>query len=370
MHFYFPDRKALCMAENATHTLHNLLTLRGALVRDPHAWSGYLTEAIDLFGDDAEVAFASHHWPTWGRDRVVEFLSIQRDLYAYLHDQTLRLLNRGLVGAEIAEQIELPPALEAAWSTHGYYGSVSHNVKAIYQRYMGWYDGNPAHLWQHPPVEAATRYVDVHGRRGRRRGEGAGVVRGRRPALGWPRCSTTWSSPSPTHAAATRAARRHVRAARLRLRERHLAQRLPLRGHRAAERELRDPGRDGSPDMLAQLSPEMLFDALAIRVDGPRAWDERLTIEVRFADDDVRYRLNLANGVLTYSTYPKSEAADLTLTLPGKASLAVLMGGAADPAAFGAAGIEVAGDAGVLDRLLSLLENPDPDFAIVTPTKE
>jgi alkyl sulfatase BDS1-like metallo-beta-lactamase superfamily hydrolase len=122
--------------------------------------------------------------------------------------------------------------------------------------------------------------------------------------------------------------------------------------------------------MLAQLGPEMLFDALAIRVDGPRAWDERLTIEVRFADEDVRYRLNLANGVLTYSTHPKSEAADLTLTLPGKTSLAVLMGGAADPAAFGAAGIEVAGDAGVLDRLLSLLENPDPDFAIVTPTKE
>jgi len=151
MHFYLPDFKALCMAENATHTLHNLLTLRGALVRDPHAWAGYLTEAIDLFGDGAEVVFASHHWPTWGRDRIVAFLATQRDLYAYLHDQTLRMLNRGLVGSEIAEQIQLPPALEAAWNARGYYGSVSHNVKAIYQRYMGWYDGNPAHLWQHPP---------------------------------------------------------------------------------------------------------------------------------------------------------------------------------------------------------------------------
>ena len=143
MHFYFPRYRALCMAENATHNLHNLLTLRGALVRDPHVWSGYLTEAIDTFADRADVAFASHHWPTWGKDRIVEFLSLQRDLYAYLHDQTLRLLNQGYTGTEIAEQFQMPPALEKAWHTHGYYGSVSHNVKAIYQRYMGWFDGNP-----------------------------------------------------------------------------------------------------------------------------------------------------------------------------------------------------------------------------------
>jgi alkyl sulfatase BDS1-like metallo-beta-lactamase superfamily hydrolase len=163
MHFYFPDRNALCLAENATHNLHNLLTLRGAVVRDPHLWSKYLNEAIDRFGGRAEVAFASHHWPTWGADRVVEFLSQQRDLYAYLHDQTLRMLNKGLVGAEIAEQIQLPPALDQAWHCRGYYGSVSHNVKAIYQRYMGWFDGNPAHLWAHPPVEDARRYVDFMG---------------------------------------------------------------------------------------------------------------------------------------------------------------------------------------------------------------
>ena len=144
MHFYFPRYRALCMAENATHTLHNLLTLRGALVRDPHVWSKYLTEAIETFGARSDVAFASHHWPTWDRERVVSFLSTQRDLYAYLHDQTLRLLNQGFTGAEIAEIIELPPALTNSWSTHGYYGSVSHNVKAIYQRYMGWFDGNPA----------------------------------------------------------------------------------------------------------------------------------------------------------------------------------------------------------------------------------
>jgi alkyl sulfatase BDS1-like metallo-beta-lactamase superfamily hydrolase len=165
MHFLFPDRNALCMAENATHNLHNLLTLRGALVRDPHIWARYLTEAIDLFADRADVVFASHHWPTWGRAELREYLSLQRDLYAYLHDQTLRMLNRGMKGSEIAEAIQLPPALEDAWHTHGYYGSVSHNVKAIYQRYMGWYDGNPANLWTHTPAEAGRRYVTTANRR-------------------------------------------------------------------------------------------------------------------------------------------------------------------------------------------------------------
>lgn len=163
MNFYFPAHRALCTAENATHTMHNLLTLRGAPVRDPRMWAAYLTEAINLFGGSAEVAFASHHWPTWGADRVVEFLALQRDLYAYLHDQTLRLINQGYVGSEIAEMLQLPPALRDAWHTRGYYGSVSHNVKAVYQRYMGWFDGNPAHLWEHPPAESATRHVAAMG---------------------------------------------------------------------------------------------------------------------------------------------------------------------------------------------------------------
>ena len=163
MHFHFPDMRVLCMAENATHTLHNILTIRGALVRDPHAWAGYINEAIDLFGADTDVVFASHHWPTWGHDRAMEYLALQRDLYAYIHDQTLRMMNKGMTGSEIAEAIEMPPALENALHARGYYGSISHNVKAVYQRYMGWYDGNPAHLWQHPPVEAGRRYVEFMG---------------------------------------------------------------------------------------------------------------------------------------------------------------------------------------------------------------
>ena len=195
MNFLFPQRQALCMAENATHNLHNLLTLRGALVRDARIWSHYLNEAIGLFAGDTDVAFASHHWPMWGRDRIVTYLSEQRDLYAYLHDQTLRLLNQGYIGIEIAEMVEMPPALQAAWHTHGYYGSVSHNVKAIYQRYLGWFDGNPAHLWQHPPAQAGTRYVHAFG--------GADVVISKAQEYidggdlrSRPSCSTTWCSPT------------------------------------------------------------------------------------------------------------------------------------------------------------------------------
>ncbi len=238
MHFYFPQYRALCMAENATHNLHNLLTLRGALVRDPHGWSGYLTEAIDRFTDRADVVFASHHWPTWGKDRIVEFLSLQRDLYAYLHDQTLRQLNQGFTGIEIAETFEMPPALEKAWHTHGYYGSVSHNVKAVYQRYMGWFDGNPGRLWPHPPEALGPRYVEAMGGIDRV----VEIARRTRSTGRFPLGSNA-SRPRDLHRREPRrrpgAVCRHPRAARVRRRERRLAQLLPLRRHRTARRQLR-----------------------------------------------------------------------------------------------------------------------------------
>jgi alkyl sulfatase BDS1-like metallo-beta-lactamase superfamily hydrolase len=163
MNLAFPDRRALCMAENATHNLHNLLTLRGAQVRDPRIWSRYLAEAIDLFARDSDVVFASHHWPTWGTEDIIGYLTEQRDLYAYLHDQTLRLINQGYVASEIAEMLPMPPDLDAQWHTHGYYGTANHNIKAIYQFYLGWWDGNPAHFWQHPPEAAGARYVEALG---------------------------------------------------------------------------------------------------------------------------------------------------------------------------------------------------------------
>jgi alkyl sulfatase BDS1-like metallo-beta-lactamase superfamily hydrolase len=163
MNFLFPDLRAVCMAENATHTMHNIITLRGAQVRDAKEWAAYLTESIGLYGGRVDVAFASHHWPTWGNDEIVALLEAQRDLYAYMHDQTLRMLNSGLTAREIAEEFQLPPALAEVWANRGYYGSISHNVKGIYQRYMGWFDANPAHLWEHPPVAEAKRYVKALG---------------------------------------------------------------------------------------------------------------------------------------------------------------------------------------------------------------
>ena len=213
MNFLFPDFRALCLSENATHNLHNILTLRGAQIRDARIWSRYLNESMELFADQADVSFASHHWPTWGKEAIVRYLTEQRDCYLYLHDQTLRLMNLGYVQAEIAEMMVLPPALDAAWHIRGYYGSVNHNVKAIYQRYLGWYDGNPAHLWQHPPEAGAARYVEALG------GIEATVAKARefldRGDSGSPRSSrTTRSSPHPiTRARATCRSRRSRRSA-------------------------------------------------------------------------------------------------------------------------------------------------------------
>jgi alkyl sulfatase BDS1-like metallo-beta-lactamase superfamily hydrolase len=163
MNFHFPDRGWLCMAENCSHNLHNLVPVRGAQVRDALAWSKYIDEAIRLFGDGTDVMFASHHWPRWGSADVVRFMRLQRDMYRYIHDQTMRHANHGLTPVEIGELIELPDEYRSESHTTGYYGHLAHNVKAVYQRYLSWYDGNPANLWKLPPAEAGQRYVEVAG---------------------------------------------------------------------------------------------------------------------------------------------------------------------------------------------------------------
>ncbi|WP_179293379.1 alkyl/aryl-sulfatase [Mycobacterium intracellulare] len=362
MHFYFPRFRALCMAENATHNLHNLLTLRGAVVRDPHAWSGYLTEAIDAFADRADVVFASHHWPTWGRDSIVEFLSLQRDLYAYLHDQTLRLLNQGYTGVEIAEMFQMPPALERAWHTHGYYGSVSHNVKAVYQRYMGWFDGNPARLWPHPPEALAPRYVEAMGGIDR-------VVDLAQKAFD--SGDYRWAATLLDHAVFTDSAHAGARA----LYSDALEQ-LAYGAENATWRnfflsgamELRD-GNVGtattttSSSMLTQLTPEQIFDSLSIRVNGPRSWNLDVTVDVTLADTAVNYRLALRNGVLVHrKAAPDPATASVTVKLAGKIRLLTLAAGD-----FASAGLELSGDRGALQALLDVLDGPDPSFNIVTP---
>ncbi|KAH8884170.1 Metallo-hydrolase/oxidoreductase [Thozetella sp. PMI_491] len=160
---FFPDQRAVYIAECATHTMHNVITLRGAQVRDAKKWSKHLDETLDLYGHDSDVILSGHHWPTWGHENIVKFISNQRDLYGYMHDQTVRLMNKGMSGIEIAEQLQLPPSLQQEWYAGEYYGCLSQNVKGIYQRYMTWFDGNPANIWKHPPKEEGKRYVDCMG---------------------------------------------------------------------------------------------------------------------------------------------------------------------------------------------------------------
>ena len=359
MNFLFPDQRALCMAENATRNLHNLVTLRGALVRDARVWSAYLDEAITLFSGRCDVAFASHHWPTWDRGPIIEYLSLQRDLYAYLHDQTLRLINQGCTAVEAAELLEMPPALEAAWHTHGYYGSVSQNVKAIYQRYIGWFDGNPAHLWQHPPTERAVRYVDCMG--------GADEVVSK--ARGYVEVDDLrFAAELLNHVVF--AAPDHPEARQLLA---DVYDRLGFGAENGTWRnfyltgahELRNgivavPLTAGSPEVLSALTVEQLFDAIAIRVNGPRAWREQLTIDWRFTDLDRTHRTTLRNGVLIHRIHEGDADADLTLTLARPQMLALLTGQGFDQ-------IGHAGDLEVVGRLLGVLDTPDRNFAIVTP---
>ncbi|MGW0645869.1 alkyl/aryl-sulfatase [Streptomyces badius] len=367
LNIHFPDHAALCMSENATHNLHNLLTLRGAQVRNPHVWAHYLTEAIALYAGEVDVAFASHHWPVWGRERVLAFLSEQRDVYAYLHDQTLRMLNQGMTPLEIAETMRMPPALERAWHTHGYYGSVSHNVKAVYQHYLGWFDGNPAHLWEHPPAEAAQRYVDFMG-------GSAQVLRRARDSFD--AGDFRWVAQVVNHVLFAEPDNAEARALQADALEQlgygsengtwrnfYLTGALELR-----KGSIGTPTSTVAPDLLAALTLDQLFDSLAIRVDGPRSWHANLTIRFNLPGANP-VALRLRNGVLVHTAGSTPEAAepDANVTLSEADLRAVLLGTAdvSDLAAEGRA--EITGDPGKLTELFSYLSNPDPDFAVVTP---
>ncbi|MDG4857723.1 alkyl sulfatase dimerization domain-containing protein, partial [Streptomyces sp. T-3] len=306
MNFLFPDLRAVCMAENATHTMHNIITLRGAQVRDARAWAHYLGESVELFSGRVDVAFASHHWPTWGGEQITELLSAQRDLYAYMHDQTLRMMNQGMTGREIAEAIELPPALGDVWANHGYYGSLSHNVKGIYQRYMGWFDGNPAHLWEHPPVEEAKRYVRAMG------GLRAAVAKARRFATeGDLRFAATllnhcvFASPQDKRAKGELAGVYEELAYAC---ENAVWRNFYLTGAQELREGVKAPDASTTGvDFLMALSVEQLIDSVAIRVNGPRAWDERIAMDWALPSLGRVWHLRLAHGVLTYRSTTKRD---------------------------------------------------------------
>ncbi len=366
MNIHFPAARVLCIADNAARSMHNILTPRGALVRDPRIWAHYLDEAIELFGVDSEVLFSGHHWPCWGSERIVDYLEKQRDLYRYLHDQTLRLLNKGYTGAEIAEAIELPPSLAGEWHCREYYGSISHNVKAIYQRYMGWFDGNPAHLWEHPPVEGSRRYVEFMG--------GADAVlekaRGSFDAGDY-----RWVAEVVNHvvfAEPENEAARELQADAL--------EQLGYGAENATWRnfflmgakELREgiagtPTAAAPPDIVERLSVSQLLDAMAIRLDGPRAWEQELRIDWVVTDPDEERSITVRNGVLSHRPGRHNPTADAGLVVEREALNQLLLK-TADIGELAESGrLSLEGDGANLGELLGLLDEPDPGFPIVTP---
>lgn len=330
------------------------------MVEVPHRGDQSLRRRID-------VVFASHHWPTWGTERLTEYLSIQRDLYAYLHDQTLRALNKGTTGIEFAEDIKLPPAIENAWSTHGYYGSVSHNVKAIYQRYMGWFDGNPATLWQHPPVASAGRHVEAMGGADEvlakaRKSYADGDFRWAAQLLNY----VIFADPDNAEAKAVQADTLEQLGFGA---ENGTWRNFFLMGaYELRHGNIGTPLATASADISAALSVEQVFDALALRVDGPRAWSARITIDWRITDTAVVHRTQLRNGVLVHFDVDGAvPAPDVTFALSEQDLRAALLGGQDLSEMIGSGKVTVDGDATALAELVGYLDAPDPDFAIVTP---
>ncbi len=313
MHVYVPELKALCPAENASRTMHNLYTLRGAKMRDARAWSSYLQQAIERYGERTEVLFTPHLWPMWGQERIVHHLTMQRDLYKFIHDQTLRLANRGYNMTECAEQIVLPPELEKHWGNRGYYGSLNHNVKAVWNFYLGWFDGHPARLHPLPPSEAGAKYVEYMG----------GVDRVLEQAReSYDHGEYRWTAQVLDHVVASHP--EHTPAREL------LADALEQLGYQAESgpwrnfyltgaQELRDGVRipemttAPSTQSMGALPLAAIFDSMAIRLNPVVAADTNLSVNFQFTDTQEEYLLTLKDGVMNYFTGQQKDDADCTV---------------------------------------------------------
>ncbi|MBI4884380.1 MAG: MBL fold metallo-hydrolase [Actinobacteria bacterium] len=366
MNFYFPQMKALCMAENCNATMHNLYTPRGAEIRDALGWSRYINESLELFLDRTDVAFASHHWPRWGSTDIEKWLCGQRDLYRYLHDETMRLANHGLTAGEIAEEIEVPPKLAGEWFNRGYYGTVNHNVKAIYQKYLGWFDANPANLHPHPPVATAQRMVRYMG------GAEAALAKANQDyAAGDYRwvaqvCNhLVFADPSDTAA---------------RLLQADALEQLGYQTESAVWRGFYLTGaqelRNGTPrltgarptasaDTMRAMTPQMVLDLCAVKLNGPRAIDEDLQLEFHF-DDGWTTRVAVTNGVVNYGqTRPREPDAIITTTSFALASMAHELTTLADEIATNSTTID--GNVAGFQSFLGLLDQFELFFAIIEP---
>jgi linear primary-alkylsulfatase len=364
--FYLPDARAFCGAEIVSHNLHNLYTLRGAKVRDALRWSGYIDEATRLFGN-AEVVFASHHWPVWGNARVLTYLKTQRDTYRYLHDQTLRLANAGETPQEIAEELELPASLRTVFSSRDYYGTVRHNAKAVYQNYFGWYDGNPAHLDPLPPVEASKRYVEAMG-------GAAEVLRRARDAFD--HGDYRWAATLLDHVVfadpGNAEARERLAATYDQLgyqaesgpwRDEYLTGALELR-HGVQGSAL---DRAAGADLLMHLPLDVFFASLSARLNGPKAEGKDTKINLTFTDLDESWVLSLENSVLHAARRDPDSSAAATVRLTRLLLVRLVTGQAGLRELVFSDDLSVEGSRLELLSFLMLLDRPGNPFPIVTP---
>jgi len=369
MHMFYPALRALNLAENATHNLHNTYPIRGAQVRDANAWARYLNEALDRFGPGADVVFAQHHWPIWDNHRVLDFLTKQRDLYKYLHDQTVRLMNHGWKAAEIAERLTLPRSLSTTWHVRGYYGTMSHNSKAVYQRYLGWYDANPANLNPLPPVERGRKYVEYMGgaEAAIRRARGD-FARGEYRFVAEAMSHVVFADPSNTEARGLGADALEQLG--------YAAESATWRNaYLLGASELRQGLSGGmarapiSPDVFRAMSLDHVFDLIGVRLNAEKAEGRRIVINWVFPEPAPPYVLNLENCALTYLADRRSERADVTVMLERGTLDRLLLRELSLADAMQSGSVRVDGDPGRIEDLLGLLDDFSLMFEVVEPKR-
>ncbi len=315
MLWFIEEKKVIQTAEDVTHTLHNTYSLRGAKIREPLPWSKYLNQALTLWGDKAEIIMAQHHWPTWGNENVKQLIKSQRDLYRYINDQTLRMANEGYTRDEIAAKFTLPPSLANTWANRGYYGSLSHNVKATYVLYLGWFDGNPATLDELPPVEAAKKYVDYMG--------GADNIL-KKAQEDFAQGHYRWVAQvvsKVVFADPDNKAARDLEADALEQLG-YQAESGPWRNfYLTGAQELRNgvvklpTPNTASPDTVRAMTPEMFFDYLALHINGEKAASAKSVLNIDLGAQGGKYKLELENGVLNHTADAEAKDADATVTL-------------------------------------------------------
>lgn len=359
MNTWFPDKKALWLAENCTGTMHNLYTLRGAQVRDGNAWAWYIMEAISHYGKDVEVVFQSHNWPHWGNDEIIPYMENTAAAYKFINDQTLLYINKGYTMNEISHMLKLPEALEKVWYTRQYYGTLAHNAKAVYQRFMGWYDANPVHLGQLAPTESAKKYVEYLGdtdevlRKAREdfeKGEYQWVAEITNVLV--------FDNPKNTQA-------RYLCADALEQlaytvesgiwRNAYLSGAVELRNGTTNDPKLRATG---SSDALRAMSPSMIFDYMGILLDSNAAQNLNLKINFNITDAEP-YLVTVKNGVLLHQKGIQSDSADATLTLT-RSGLFGVMTGKLD-------NIDVQGDSDTIPKLIEHMTSFNFFFNIIEP---